>query len=486
MLLGIILAIIFLSILILVHELGHFWAAKKFGLLIEEFGIGLPPRIWGKKIGETIYSVNALPIGGFVKIFGEDGKDSLSEQSELHPNIPNNTRIIEAELSYKLTGLFFQTQNQLGRFAREKQYGDVLENLLKESNIRYKRELPVSVENYDSNKIDFFIDDKVILELKSKRFIDKSDYYQTKRYLDSMNLELGLIVNFREPHLKPKRVLNPKIRKSLDRSDLSVDLDGIRSFGLLSIWKRAVVISAGVLMNFLIGWMVVSLVFFIGVPGAIFIAEVFKGSPAEEIGLIAGDKISGFDNLKNFIAYVDQNRGKEIVLNVERGGKQMDFKTTPRENPPAGQGAIGVSLIEAGSPKQDLIPSVWNGLTASFNIIKATFAAFYNLIANVFVGKASLDAVTGPVGIVKIINQASDLGIVYLLQLLALISLNLAVLNILPFPAVDGGRLMFLIFEKIKGSPLPVKFERYANGLGMALLLLLMLIITIKDITRLW
>ena len=164
----------------------------------------------------------------------------------------------------------------------------------------------------------------------------------------------------------------------------------------------------------------------------------------------------------------------------------MDFKAAPRENPPVGQGALGVSLIEAGSPKQDLLSSVWSGLKASFDIIKATFAAFFNLIANVFIGKASLEAVTGPVGIVKIINQASNLGIVYLLQLLALISLNLAVLNILPFPAVDGGRLMFLIFEKIKGSPLPEKFERYANALGMALLLFLMLIITIKDVTRLW
>lgn len=340
-------AVIFLSVLILVHELGHFWAAKKFGLLVEEFGIGLPPRIWGKKIGETIYSVNALPIGGFVKIFGEDGSNS-------------------------------------------------------------------------------------------------------KEAIDNKGAETN------------------------------------RNFSGLAIWKRGIIISAGVMMNFLIGWMVVSLVFFIGVPSAIFITEVFKNSPAEEIGLIAGDKIFGFESLENFIAYIDQNRGKEIVLSIERGGEQIDFKATPRENPPAGQGALGISLAGAGSPKQGLASSVWNGLMASFDIIKATFSAFFNLIANVFVGKASLESVTGPVGIVKIMNQASDLGIVYLLQLLALISLNLAVLNILPFPAVDGGRLMFLIVEKIKGSPLPVKFERYANALGMALLLFLMLIITIKDITRLW
>ena len=142
MLIGIIAVIIFLSILILIHELGHFWAAKKFGLLVEEFGFGLPPKIWSKKIGETVYSLNALPFGGFVKIFGEDGEAA-----------------------------------------------------------------------------------------------------------------------------------------------------GTRSFPSLSLGRRAIIIAAGVLMNFLFGWLVISVVFSIGLPPAVVITEVRENTPAMEIGLKAGDKI---------------------------------------------------------------------------------------------------------------------------------------------------------------------------------------------------
>jgi regulator of sigma E protease len=337
MLIGIIAVIIFLSILILVHELGHFLAAKKFGLLVEEFGIGLPPRIWGKKIGETVYSVNALPFGGFVKIFGEDGRSNLENS---------------------------------------------------------------------------------------------------------------------------------------------------RNFSFLPIWKRSIIISAGVLMNFLLGWLAISLVFSIGIPQAVLVTDVFPNSPANQIGLNVGDKIIGFSNVEELIKFIDAHRGKEIVLKVERHEEVKEFKTIPRLNPPTGEGALGIGLIEAGLPKKNLSASLWEGFKTSVEMVKNIFLALFDLIAKAFVGKASLEQVAGPVGIVKITAQAGTLGFVYLLQLLALISLNLAVINIFPFPALDGGRLLFLLIEKIKGSPLPAKFERYANAAGMALLLFLMLIITIKDIAN--
>ncbi|MEK7114697.1 MAG: RIP metalloprotease RseP [Patescibacteria group bacterium] len=341
MIVGIIIVIIFLSILILVHEFGHFWVAKKFGLLVEEFGIGLPPKIWSKKIGETVYSVNALPFGGFVKIFGENADQRGKE----------------------------------------------------------------------------------------------------------------------------------------------------RNFANLKIWRRSIIIFAGVLMNFLLGWLVISIIFSIGIPRTVLITEVQSNSPAAEIGLQTGDKIIGFLNVEEFINFIDENRGKEIVLKIERAGeisaKDKEFKTTPRINPPSGEGALGIGLMEAGLPKKSLLPSFWEGLKTSVETVKMIFMALFNLIAKVFVGKASLEQVAGPIGIVKVTAQASTLGFVYLLQLLALISLNLAVINLLPFPALDGGRLLFLLIEKIKGSPLPEKFEKYANAVGMALLLLLMIIITIKDISRL-
>lgn len=340
MLLGIIFVIIFLSILILVHELGHFLIAKKFGLLIEEFGFGLPPRIIRKKIGETIYSFNALPFGGFVKIYGED------------------------------------------------------------------------------------------------------------------NLEEGAI---RE-----------------------------RSFISLKIWQRAAILFAGVFFNFLLGWLAISIVFSIGVPLAVVITEVVKNSPAAGIGLMAGDKLVG-DNLttQSVIDFINERRGQKIDLKIERNGQIIDFSAIPRINPPEGEGALGIGLVDAGLPRKNILASFWEGLKTSLEMVRVIALAILNLIARAFVGKASLEQVAGPIGIVKITAQAGGLGLVYLLHLLALISLNLAVINVLPFPALDGGRLLFLAIEKIKGSPINPKIEKAANAFGLALLIFLMVVITIKDIIRL-
>ena len=373
MFIGIVFVIIFLSILILVHELGHFLTAKKFGLLVEEFGFGLPPKIWGKKIGETIYSINALPFGGFVKIYGENKEDKIAENKE------TETILIEKE--------------------------------------------EVEID-----------DGEVSAEVISETII----------------------------------------------SETGPD----RSFGSLFAWKRAVILVSGVLMNFLFGWLVISVILSLGVPQSVVISEIFKGTPAETAGLKVGDAILGM-SANNFIKFTNDNKGKEITVKVERDGIEKEIKATPRMNPPAGEGALGIGLLESGAPSQNFFLALWDGMKMSVEIIKLIFVSLLNLIVGVFSGnKVSLDQVSGPIGIVKITAQASGLGIVYLLQLLALISFNLAVINIFPFPVLDGGRLLFLLIEKIKGSPLPAKFENYANAAGMALLLILMVVITIRDIVR--
>ena len=120
------------------------------------------------------------------------------------------TKIIEKDLAYKLTGYCFNVQNDLGRFCKEKQYADKLEEEFKNNKVNYKREYKLSQMNQsiEGNVVDFLIEDKIILDCKAKNFITKQDYFQIQRYLTAANLELGLIVNFRDSHLKPKRVLN--------------------------------------------------------------------------------------------------------------------------------------------------------------------------------------------------------------------------------------------------------------------------------------
>ena len=118
--------------------------------------------------------------------------------------------IVEKELSYVMGGIFFEVQNELGRFCKERQYGDVLERKLQERDISYKRELPLPIQDRVSNFIDFLIEDKILVDLKAKPILTRDDFSQMKRYLHVSQLELGLVVNFRDRYLKPKRVLNSK------------------------------------------------------------------------------------------------------------------------------------------------------------------------------------------------------------------------------------------------------------------------------------
>lgn len=119
-------------------------------------------------------------------------------------------KIVEKELSYRLGGIFFDIQKELGRFCRERQYGDLFEAKLRDSNLNYQREYPIEIGDRKSNLVDFIIEDKILVDLKAKPFITKEDYNQVKRYLEVSGKELGLIVNFRDKHLKPKRVLNSR------------------------------------------------------------------------------------------------------------------------------------------------------------------------------------------------------------------------------------------------------------------------------------
>jgi regulator of sigma E protease len=329
-----------LSFLILIHELGHFLAAKSFGLLVEEFGFGFPPRLFAKKIGETVYSLNLLPFGGFVKIYGEYKADDAA-------------------------------------------------------------------------------------------------------------------------HLK-------------------------RAFFAQKIWKKIAVILAGVLMNFLLGWFIISSVFMIGVPSGLAITEVFDGSPAAAAGLLKGDQILNFSSADDFVKFVQENKGREIVLNLKRSGKELKVNITPRLEPPGGQGALGVGFMAVGLERQPFFASILEGFKASVSAVAAIFIGLFQLILALFTKGQLLAGVVGPVGIFGVAGEAAGLGLTYFLQFIALISLNLFALNILPFPALDGGRFLFILFEKIKGSPLSPQFERSVNAAGFLLLLLLMIALTARDIGRLF
>lgn len=130
---------------------------------------------------------------------------------ELHSNVLIMKKLIYPELSYKITGLLFRVHNELGRFRKEKYYADLLEDKLKKLEIKYEREKPLSSkEKQKADRVDFCIDNKILVDIKAKKFITKEDYFQMLNYLKGLNLKLGFIVNFRNTYLRPKRIINLK------------------------------------------------------------------------------------------------------------------------------------------------------------------------------------------------------------------------------------------------------------------------------------
>ena len=342
----VILVIIALSLLILIHELGHFLSARMFKVRVEEFGIGFPPKLFSRKKGETEYSVNALPFGGFVRIFGENAEE-----------------------------------------------GD----------------------------------------------------------------------------------------------------DSPRSFSIQPAWKRAIILSAGVIANVVLGWMIFVVVFSLGVPFHPVISGVSENSPADVQGIEAGDIILEASSaslakedmrVDDFIQFVGLNKGEEISLTVQRSGDVLSFDLVPRMNPPEGEGSLGIELTEIGAEAVPFPESLIVGAKETWRILDVVVGSFVFLLTNVFTNPEIVKGIAGPVGIVSVANQASQLNVMYFLQLMAIISLNLVILNLIPFPALDGGRLLMLLIEKIKGSPVSARVQMGINGVGFFILILLMVVVTIQDIGR--
>ena len=350
---SVIFLIIAFAILILSHEFGHFIVAKKIGMKVDEFGLGFPPRLFKIKKGGTVYSFNAIPFGGFVKIPGEDGEKGLER--------------VEGAFSSKSVGL------------------------------------------------------------------------------------------------------------------------------------RSLVIIAGVAFNVILAWFLISFSFIIGAPVSssavppggvleetkIVIVQVVKGSPAELSGLKPGDKLIAFSQVEDARNFINKNIGKEIELRYQRGKVFSSAVLTPRINPPEGEGAIGIAMDEIGILKLPFYKSVWEGTKTTYNLTVGTTVAFFTFIVEAIKGRSVLDAVAGPIGIIGLTGDAAKLGFVYLLNFIAFLSINLAILNILPFPALDGGRLVFLLVEKIKGSPVSSKFTGITHSVGMVILMFFMLLVTYHDIVRL-
>lgn len=274
------------------------------------------------------------------------------------------------------------------------------------------------------------------------------------------------------------------------------------SFAAKTVGVRIAVLSAGVAMNFILAWVLISSLYAVGFPQpvtdgnrhlatdvAVQIFSVAKGSPAEGMGLMPGDRIlavegmpvSGLAEAKRAI---DARLGDETSVTVGRGKESITLHGTPRRNAPANEGALGISFAETGSIRYPWYEAPIRGAQSTWNATASIIFALATMVQGLFVGQGAGMDVTGPVGIVYATKQMSELGIAYLIQFAAILSINLAIFNILPLPALDGGRILFVIIEKFKGTPVREIIEQRIHQVGFMLLLLLMLVVTVRDFSQ--
>lgn len=279
------------------------------------------------------------------------------------------------------------------------------------------------------------------------------------------------------------------------------------SFGAQKAWKRVVVLVAGVVMNFLLAGVLLGIGFMIGLPTDItgtqeksaqivkdpqvIIQQVEHGSPAEKVGLQFGDVVLSLNgetikNSQNIIEYTKNNAEKDIALVVKRAGEEKTFNLKPEIVKPGEPARMGVLLADAALVSYPWYVAIYKGFVAAFWGLINIFVGFYVLLKGLILGQGMAFDVSGPVGIASVIGQSAKLGISYLINVSAMISLSLAALNILPFPALDGGRVLFIALEKIFRRPVPLKYEQLAHTIGFVLLLILIIIVTTRDIKGLF
>jgi len=351
-----------LTVLVLIHELGHYTAARIIGVKVEEFGLGLPPRIAGKKIGETEYTINWLPIGGFVRLAGED-------------------------------------------------------------------EDPGSV-----------------------------------------------------------RIKNPKELK--------------RRFWARSRKERAFILTAGVVMNFFLAVVITAGLLLYGVKepsGRVHIVSVMADTPAAEAGILPDDIIAYVESTDTsgatvrttintageLIAFTKEHAGESVALSLMRNGNPVEVSLTPREHVPAGQGAMGVSISDLERHKYPLTQVPWKAFTINVQRAWEMISSLGTTIGMLVTRKQTQVEIAGPIGIARITGEAIKLGWEVVLEIAGIISLNLAVLNILPIPALDGGRLAFVFLEKMLRRRINPAFEQHAHQIGMIVLFILIFLVSINDVMRL-
>ncbi|WLR52372.1 RIP metalloprotease RseP [Bacillus tianshenii] len=406
--------IVIFGVLVFVHELGHLIFAKRAGMLAREFAIGFGPKVFSFKRNETVYTIRLLPLGGFVRVAGEDPE------------------LVEVKAGYHV-GLLFNAANKV-------------EKIIINNKSKYPDAKVIEVEHAD------FVHDLVVTGYE-----EDGDMLQTF----AVDEKAMLVADEQETQIAPYN----------------------RQFASKTIGQRAMQIFAGPLMNFALAFVTfIFIALMQGIPtDAPELGKLTDDGAAMEAGLQQGDKVLSIDDKKvagweDIVSIVRQSPNEPIDVTVERGGEQQTVTVTPKEQQVAEE---KIGLIGVYPPvEKSFLGSVKHGAVQTATVTKEIFTALGQLVT----GQLAFDQLSGPVGIYEYTGKAVENGIFIAMQWTALLSINLGIFNLLPLPALDGGRLTFIALEAVRGKPIDPQKEGMVHFIGFALLMLLMIVVTWNDI----
>ncbi|WP_054028951.1 RIP metalloprotease RseP [Bacillus sp. FJAT-28004] len=415
--------VVFLTILVFfvivtIHEWGHYYFAKRAGILVREFAIGFGPKLFSVKRGETRYTLRLIPAGGFVRMAGED--------PEIVDVQPGQTIAVRLK-DNKVTRLYLDRLDDRSGVIR----GEIVA-------IDLERKLSVTLDVEGENE-NFSVHPAALMISKGK-----------------------------ETQIAP-----------LDRQ-----------FGSKTVAQRALAIFAGPMMNFVLAFVLfATYIQLAGVPvespDKLLVNEISEGMPADKVDLKKGDVIDAVNGVKigadfdKMIAIIGKSPNVPVKMDIIRDGKAQQVVITPEPNK-EGVGKVGISAALPTRPA-----TFSETFTGAGKLMKNMTVSIFEGFKKLIFGEFKLDDLGGPVRTAEVTSQIAQQGIAQLTSWTALLSLYLGIFNLLPIPALDGSRLIFLGIEAIRRRPIDPNRESMVHFVGFALIMLLMLVVTYNDILRL-
>lgn len=420
---GILAFIVVFGLLVTVHEFGHMFFAKRAGIMCPEFAIGMGPKIFSYKYNDTQYTVRLLPIGGYVRMASKD-----MEVNPLNAGMRINIKLNE---------------------------NDEITHILLDDKHNFQHVEEIEVVESDISEA---------MYVKGLKLNDNSEvtYHFSEECYFVENSELERIA----------------------------PLSG--RFETKSVWARFLTLFAGPLFNFLLAFVLFTILFYIqGKPmDEPIVGTVVEDTPAADIDLEAGDRIQSIDGTSvdswaHMTQLIQEGEGSPQELVIESGGNTHTETLVPAVEAtelPDGTEQKRLIIGVGRDFENGIIAPVWWGIQETVSSMSLIFELVVNMIGTIFAGTFSFDMLNGPVGIYKVTESVASQGILVLMNFTALLSVNLGIMNLLPIPALDGGRILFVLYEGIFRRPLNRKVELNIQLIGVLFVLVIMVLVTWNDI----